>query len=123
MTTQEQKDHDLKIKLERYLHDDAYIGSLIDNLNELAGEIVEAHCPYKVGDLVEYTEWWRKGVVNTGVVHSTPTLNISDGAIDGLWSVIVQPTKKNGQPHSGKHPIHLGVKWKGDSIKHIEVKP
>lgn len=115
MNAQEQKDHALKVKLEVFKHHQAEIEEKQKALRDLATQIVDAHCPYKVGARVLYSEWWQSGKMSTGVIAGKSVLNLDGKGIDGLWRVVIQRTKKDGSPHHGKHPIHLGSN-KGDKL-------
>ena len=57
MTSQEQKDHALKVKLEVFKHQQSELAEKQKALSDYASQIVESHCPYKVGARVLYAEF------------------------------------------------------------------
>jgi hypothetical protein len=108
MNAQEQKEATLKIELEFFKQYQSEIEQKQKALHLFASQIVESHCPYKSGARVLYAEFWQKNKQNTGVVIEKSRLSLDGSGIDGLWRVVVQPTRKDGRWHLGRHPVHLG---------------
>ena len=120
MNTEEQDQATLAVKLEIYKHHQSEIKKLQKILKDLDDQIVDAYCPYKTGERVQYAEWWNeRKKLELGVVYERPRLSIDKNSIDGLWKLYVQPVKKDFSFHQGRNPVMLG-KSDRDIIKHYE---
>jgi hypothetical protein len=105
-------------KIEAYKAITKKIDDLKDQIRVIAKDIVKDHCPYKKGDKVIYTEWWRgNGKDYYGVVTHVEYSPDRSAAIDGLWKIAVSPTTKAFVSKQGQHTINLGHYYKGDKIR------
>lgn len=89
-------------------------------LSKIESDIIEKYCPYKNGDKVVYTEWWRdNGKDYFGIVDNIRFKGINADAIDQKWVICVRPSTKDfNMPKGGYNSsfVYLG-KNKLDKIK------
>ena len=65
-------------------------------LGKMEKAIIDKYCPFKNGDRVIFTEWWRgNGKDYFGIVESIRFKGISYEAIDNRWVIGVKPTTKD----------------------------
>jgi hypothetical protein len=103
-------------KIEAYKAITKKIDDLKDQLRAIERKIIDDHCPYKKGDTVIYTEWWRGNKKDYyGVVHSVGFIPDSKAAIDGLWKLVVIPTTKSFRQRAAF--VILGDRFEGDTIR------
>lgn len=85
-------------------------------MEKLANQIIEDECPFKKGEVVEYSEWWRPNLKQLGQIDQIYFKGHDANAIDGLWRFIIIPLTKKLLPHNGRGYAHIG-KDLGDTIK------
>ena len=94
-------------------------------LSEMEEAIIKKYCPFKKGDNVIFTEWWRgNGKDYFGRVHRIRFKGISSEAIDDRWEICVIPTKKDFSKLLGSWNAsfkYLGINKK-DCIRKAEPK-
>lgn len=109
----------LPTEIQEYHEQALHIAELNIELNRLSEQIVEKHCPYKVGDRVTYVEWWSKKNVKRGIIRRISFHGVEDNAIDNKWRIIVSPATKTFEIMQNRATDTLG-RDKGDSIKLVE---
>jgi hypothetical protein len=92
-------------------------------LSKMEEAIIKKYCPFKKGDKVIFTEWWRgNGKDYYGIVHSIRFNGITQEAIDNKWVICVIPTTKDFNKPLGSYNSsykYLGVNEK-DIIRKAE---
>ena len=98
----------------------AHIADLQVKLSEMEEKIIAKYCPFKKGDKVVFTEWWRgNGKDYFGVVKNIQFKGINPDAIDNRWILWIVPTTKDFKNLKGGYNSsykHLGIN-RNDKIR------
>jgi len=93
-------------------------------LSKMEEAIIKKYCPFKKGDKVIFTEWWRvNGKDYFGVVKNIRFNGITSTAIDNRWVIGVESTTKDfSKPTGGYNSSYkyLGVNEK-DIIRKAQI--
>ena len=92
-------------------------------LSKIEEAIIKKYCPFKKGDNVIFTEWWRgNGKDYFGRIKSIRFNGIDEDAIDSRWVICVEPTTKDFRKATGGYNSsykYLGKNKKDIIRKHI----
>jgi hypothetical protein len=87
-------------------------------LSKMEEEIIKKYCPFKKGDNVIFTEWWRgNGKDYFGIIKSIKFNGIDENAIDSRWIICVEPTTKDFSKPKGS--FNSAYKYLGENKKDI----
>lgn len=90
-------------------------------LSKMEEAIIKKYCPFKKGDKVIFTEWWRGNGKNYfGIVKSISFNGINEEAIDNRWVICVEPTTKDFLKTKGSY--NSSYKYLGTNEKDIISK-
>jgi hypothetical protein len=96
----------------------ANIAKLQTELSKMEEAIIKKYCPFKKGDKVIFTEWWRgNGKDYFGKVHSIRFKGITPDAIDNRWVICVIPITKDFNKPLGSY--NSSYKYLGENEKDI----
>lgn len=96
----------------------AEIAKKQSKLSKLEKLIIERYCPFKKGDKVIFTEWWRgNGKDYYGIVKLIRFKGIDENAIDSRWVITVEPTTKDFSKIKGGY--NSAYKYLGENEKDI----
>ena len=65
--------------------------SIRNQIAKSEDDIVEKYCPYKKGDRVKFVQRFAPNKIRFGIVQDV----YFGGPIDGLWTLVILPTKKD----------------------------
>lgn len=72
------------------------INELYETISKIEKDIIKKYCPFKKGDNVIFTEWWRgNGKDYYGIVQSVRFKGVDNNAIDNKWVICIEPTTKD----------------------------
>jgi len=89
-------------------------------LSKLEEDIIKKYCPFKKGDKVIFTEWWRKNNKDYyGIINMIYFAGITDEAIDRRWRIQIQPTTKLFVPMKDRYNQSYKMlgEYNGDIIR------
>lgn len=87
-------------------------------LSKMEEAIIKKYCPFKKGDRVIFTEWWRgNGKDYFGIVNNISFRGINEDAIDSRWVICVEPTTKDFSKPKGS--FNSSYKYLGKNKKDI----
>lgn len=109
---------ELSLEFKEYILLEAQIATLQTKKQIIASSIIKNECPYKIGDCVEYSEWYRTNKTSYGVIKNIYFVGFDTDAIDNKWRIAINPSNKFFKEYEGRNAVHLG-KNSGDKIKVI----
>lgn len=109
---------ELSQEFKEYLSLEAQIATLQTKKQIIAISIIKNECPYKIGDCVEYSEWYLPNKTSYGVIKNIDFKGFDTDAIDNKWRIAIRPSNKFFKEYEGRNAVHLG-KDRGDKIKVI----
>ena len=87
---------ELEPEIIAYHEQDALIANEKSKLFKMEDAIIKKYCPFKKGDKVIFTEWWRGNEKDYfGIISSIRFKGIDEDAIDNRWVICIQPTTKD----------------------------
>ena len=87
-------------------------------LSKMEEAIIKKYCPFKKGDKVIFTEWWRgNGKDYFGIIRNIKFKGIDEDAIDSRWVICVEPTTKDFSKAKGSY--NSAYKYLGENKKDI----
>ncbi|MBP6538910.1 MAG: hypothetical protein KA234_01140 [Saprospiraceae bacterium] len=108
---------ELEQEIQDFHTKEAEIATESAKLYAMGKDIVQKYCPYKKGDKVIYTEWWRgNGKDYFGIIDGISFKGISEGAVDKRWIITIMPCTKDWVPIKNRSGVWLG-KHKRDVIR------
>jgi hypothetical protein len=94
------------------------INRLKDELSIMEKGIIKKYCPYKKGDKVIFTEWWRGNNKDYfGVVDYINFKGLDENAIDGKWVIVIKPTTKDFKKYLGSY--NSSLKYIGEDKRDV----
>lgn len=109
-----------KPEIKEYIAIEKAIAKLHKQLSNVEKDIIQKYCPFKKGDNVIYTEWWRGNNKDYFGTIRNIKFELKDESIDGKWVICVEPTTKDFKIPKGS--FNKSFKYLGDHKDDVIIK-